>query len=199
MTERNGGEAKALETTDRPELGKLMLRADATTVKAAGAALGLTLPPPINRATPGDAARALRLGPDEYLLLMARDALPGVAERLAQALADRHRAVVDLSARLVAVEIAGPAVRDVLAAACPLDIHRAVFGPDHTSRTLFGKAEIILDCLAIDRFRLLANRSLAPYVRLLLAEASREHSVASANASGLAGAEDQRATGMASS
>ena len=197
MTERNGGKAKALETTDRPELGKLMLRADAAAAEAAGAALGLSLPPPINRATLGDVVRALRLGPDEHLLVMARDALPGVAGRLAQALADRHRAIVDLSSRLIAVEIAGPAVRDVLAAACPLDLHHAAFGRDQASRTLFGKAEIILDCLADDRFRLLANRSFAPYVRLLLAEASREHADASASTSGQADDKDHSAAGMA--
>ena len=188
MTERQGGKARALETTDRPDLGKLMLRADAAAAEAAGTEIGLTLPPLINRAARGDTLRALRLGPDEHLLVMARDALSGVAERLAQALADRHHAIVDLSARLVAVEIAGPAVRDVLAAACPLDLHPSAFGPDQASRTLFGKAEIILDCLADDRFRLLANRSFAPYLRLLLAEAGREHSLDSSSASGQVGA-----------
>jgi sarcosine oxidase, subunit gamma len=188
MTERNADRARPLLTTDRPELGKLMLRADVATAEAAGAALGLSLPPPINRAARGDAVRVLRLGPDEHLLVMARDALPAVAERLARALAERHHAIVDLSARQVAVEIAGPAVRDVLAAACPLDLHPSVFGPDRASRTLFGKAEIILDCLADDRFRLLANRSFAPYLRLLLAEAGREHALASPSASGEVGA-----------
>jgi sarcosine oxidase, subunit gamma len=197
MTEGKAGGARPLLTTDRPDLGKLMLRADATTAEAAGAALGLSLPPPINCAARGDTVRALRLGPDEHLLVMARDALAGVAERLAQALAERHRAVVDLSARLVAVEIAGPAVRDVLATGCPLDLHPSVFGPDRASRTLFGKAEIILDCLADDWYRLLVNRSSAPYVRLLLAEASREHAVASASTSRKAGDEDQGAAGMA--
>jgi sarcosine oxidase, subunit gamma len=197
MTERNLGGARPLLTTDRPDLGKLMLRADVATAEAAGAALGLSLPPPINCAARGDNVRALRLGPDEHLLVMARDVLPGVAERLAQALAERHRAVVDLSARLFAVEIAGPAVRDVLAAGCPLDLHPSVFGPDRASRTLFGKTEIILDCLADDRFRLLANRSFMPYVRLLLAEASREHARASAGAPRQAGDENHSAAGMA--
>jgi sarcosine oxidase, subunit gamma len=155
-------------------LGKLLLRGDAAVAKAAGEALGSTLPDAVNRASKGEACRAIRLGPDEYLLLMAKDGVEATRERLATALAGRHHALVDIGARLVAIEIAGEAARDTLSAACPLDLHALAFGPDQATRSLFGKAEIILDCLAPARFRLLTNRSFAPYVRRLLAEAGRE-------------------------
>jgi sarcosine oxidase subunit gamma len=159
---------------ERPDLGKLMLRADQATAEAAGRALGLALPGSINAATAGEALRALRLGPDEYWLVLPRGRVAAALAALEDALADQHRALVDISARLVVVEITGPHVRDTLAAACPLDLHPAVFGPNQATRTVFGKAEIVLNCLAPDQFRLLVNRSFAPYVQALLAEAGRE-------------------------
>ena len=163
-----------------PDLGKLSLRADGETAEIAGGALGLRLPEAINRASGDTTIRAMRLGPDEILLLMPRAAVAATLATLDQALADRHHALVDLSARLVAIEIEGKSVRDTLAAACPLDLHPTVFGPDQATRTVLGKLEIILDCLAEDHFRLLANRSYAPYCHRLLAEAGREHGLAAA-------------------
>lgn len=128
-------------------LGKLLLRCDASVAKAADRALGFALPDAVNRASNGHACRAIRLGPDEYLLLMTEERVPATRDALREALAERHHALVDIGARLVAIEIAGEAVRDTLAAACPLDLHALAFGPDQATRSLFGKAEIILDCL----------------------------------------------------
>lgn len=159
---------------ERPDLAKLVLRADPATAELAGQALGLALPGAINTALEDGSLRALRLGPDEHWLILPHPRLAPTLAALEEALADRHRALVDISARLVAIEIAGPHVRDRLAAACPLDLHPGSFGPDQATRTVFGKAEIVLDCLAPDQFRLLVNRSFAPYVHALLAQAGRE-------------------------
>ena len=159
---------------ERPDLAKLVLRADPATAEAAGQALGLALPGPINTARDDGSCRVLRLGPDEHWLILPHPRLAATLAALEEALADRHRALVDISARLVAIEIEGPHVRDRLAAACPLDLLPAAFGPDQATRTVLGKAEIVLDCLAPDQFRLLVNRSLAPYAQALLAEAGRE-------------------------
>jgi len=158
-------------------LGKLVLRGEPDVAKTASDTLGWLLPERVNRATAGDDARALRLGPDEYLLLVPPAAVAAMHERLVRALTGRHHALVDISARLVAIELTGAAARDTLAAACPLDLHPSTFGPDQTTRTVFGKAEVILDCLGPQEIRLLTNRSFAPYVRRLLAEAGREFGI----------------------
>ena len=170
----------SLTFRDCPELGKLLLRADGATAEAAGGALGVSIPEAINRASGDTTIRAIHLGPDEILLIMTRAAVATTLATLDRALADRHHALVDLSARLVAVELAGSAVRDTLAEACPFDLHPSVFAPNQATRTVLGKIEIILDCLAPDRFRLLANRSYIPYQERLLAEAGREHGLAMA-------------------
>jgi len=159
-------------------LGKLVLRGEPDVAKTASDTLGWSLPDRLNRTAAGDDARALRLGPDEYLLLVLPPAtVAATHERLVRALTGRHHALVDISARLVAIELTGAAARDTLAAACPLDLHASAFGPDQTTRTVFGKAEIILDCLGQQEIRLLTNRSFAPYVRRLLAEAGREFGI----------------------
>jgi len=171
--------AERAQLTIVPEvpLGKLVLRGAPDVAATAGAALGWSLPDRLNRATAADDARVLRLGPDEYLLLLPLAAVAATHDRLAQSIAGRHHALVDVCARLVAIEISGAAARDTLAAACPLDLYPSAFGPEQATRTVFGKAEIVLDCLEEQRLRLLTNRSFAPYVRRLLAEGGREFGI----------------------
>jgi sarcosine oxidase subunit gamma len=171
-------EHAALTVTSEIPLGKLVLRGESAIAATARATLGWPLPERINSATAGEAGRALKLGPDEYLLTVDPARVTALVGKLTGALAGRHYALVDISARLVAIEVDGPAARDILAAACPLDLHPTVFGPERASRTVFGKAEIILDCLDEQHLRLLTNRSFAAYVRRLLAEAGREFGLA---------------------
>lgn len=168
-----------LQLIEAAPLGKLVLRGKPEIVGAAVTDLGFSLPEAINRAADGAAGRAIRLGPDEHLLILELGHPAKVVRSLREALADRHHAVVDLSARLVAFELIGKSaqptpVRDTLAAACPLDLDPSAFGSGQATRTILGKAEIILDCLGPDHFRLLTNRSFADYVSLLLREAGRE-------------------------
>ncbi len=161
-------------------LGKLVLRGGDEVAAIVEPTLGWALPDRINRASVAENGRAIRLGPDEYLLLVERHNVDALFATLQAALAGRHHALVDISARLVAIEIGGDAVRDTLAAACPLDLHPLAFGPGQATRSLFGKAEVVLDCLAEARFRLLTNRSIAPYVRRLMVEAGREFKIVQA-------------------
>ncbi len=163
-----------VELRPRPELGKLLLRAGDEVASLAADTLDRPWPEAINRAAGEADERTIRLGPDEYLLFLSRPAVTDVLGRLQPALADRHHALVDVSARFAVLELAGPAVREALAAACPLDLHDSTFAVDAATRTVLGKAEIVLDRLAADRYRLVVNRSLAPYVEALLHETGRE-------------------------
>ncbi|MEZ5859791.1 MAG: sarcosine oxidase subunit gamma family protein [Geminicoccaceae bacterium] len=169
--------AAGIELRPRPELGKLTLRATDEVAKLAADVLGRPWPAAINRAAGEVDDRTLRLGPDEFLMLVARTTVAGLVDRLRPALADHHHALVDVSARLTALELSGPMVRQALAAACPLDLHDSSFAVDAATRTMLGKPEIVLDRLAADRWRLAVNRSLAPYVEALLHEAGREFGV----------------------
>lgn len=118
-----------------------------------GLAAGFDLSQPINalRETgtgTDDAAPRLsaRLGPDEWLLIAGgRDDDAGaLAQQLAADLGPRAHTIVDISHRNVAIELTGSDAVDVLNTGCPLDLGDAAFPPGSATRTLYGKAEVIL-------------------------------------------------------
>ena len=152
------------------------------TVRLAGAdatgVAGIALDQPINRASLGHSRLVARLGPDEWLLIGAVADAAAFEAEIAAALAGRHHALVDVSHRNVGIDIAGMAAAKVLAAGCPLDLDR--FTPGDATRTLLGKAEIILLRMpATDddtpRFRVECWRSFGRYVYSFLTEAARDY------------------------
>jgi sarcosine oxidase, subunit gamma len=108
------------------------------------------------------AARALWLGPDEWLVVGAREEdFPDAA------------AAVDVSANRVCFELVGDDVEDVLAQGCSLDLHSSVFAPGRCAQTLLAKAQVILHRRDAETFRILVRPSYAPYLRLWLEDAIR--------------------------
>lgn len=140
----------------------------ARVVLRTAAVLDLPIVQDINRAVVAGGVASLRLGPDEWLIL-APDAGPIFA-----AASDHAAAVVDVSHRQVAIEIAGPRAAEVLNGHCALDLG-AAFPPGMCTRTLLGKAEIVLWRTGADEFHLEVGRSFAPYVWQCLEEGRREH------------------------
>ena len=125
---------------------------------------------PINTCTNLDGATVARLGPDEWLVLEKKLELPAQTETFVSR--------VDISHRHVAFEVKGQQARDVLNTACPLDLHHEAFPPGSATRTILGKAEIVLlhqgGALA---YRVECGRSFAPYVSDLLREAAKDYSL----------------------
>jgi sarcosine oxidase subunit gamma len=157
-----------------PFSGKLILRGGEEVRARAAEVLGFALPEPL-RATAGEGARALWLGPDETLLLVPAEAAGPAAVALREALAGLHHAVVLVSDRLTGIAVDGPRSREALNAGCPLDLHRWTFAPGTVVRTLLGKAAVVLHRLEDDdRFELHVNGSLAPYAWRFLENAAME-------------------------
>ncbi len=152
---------------------RLSLRVREADVEVVARALLVDLSGRINTAATSGSLAALRLGPDEWLLL-ADDEMPRLQDVLSGRIAATAYAAVDVSDRFVAIEIAGPAVEDVLAASCPLPLDVAAFPVGRATRTLFAKAEIVLWRRSDDRFRLEVGRSFAPYLVGLLATVIRD-------------------------
>jgi sarcosine oxidase subunit gamma len=106
------------------------------------------------------AGRALWLGPDEWLVIGAREEdFPDAA------------AAVDVSAARVCLELAGDDVEDALAQGCSLDLHPSVFAPGRCAQTLLAKAQVILHRRDAETFRILVRPSYAEYVRAWLEDA----------------------------
>jgi sarcosine oxidase subunit gamma len=163
----------ALNLTDLPPCGRLILRGRAAAIEAATVPLSFGLPAqPCRAVTIGDRT-ALWLGPDEWLILTAPS--DPIAAALAQTLQPHPHSLVDVSHRQCAIELTGTAAADVLNAGCPLDLDAAAFCPGMCTRTVLAKSEIILWRVAVEKFRLEVARSFAPYVRRFLLEAARDY------------------------
>ncbi len=144
----------------QPGCARYSLRGDEAMLAAGCASFG-TARPDVLRASAADGRAALWLGPDEVLLLA-----PAGTEPPAAGLA------VDVSGRQVAFMLEGPDSEAMLAAGCPLDLARFPVGG--CTRTLFGKAEIVLWRTGQSSWRVEVWRSFSAYVQGLLAQAAKD-------------------------
>jgi sarcosine oxidase subunit gamma len=93
---------------------------------------------------------------------------------LGDALAGLPHALVDVSHRQTALEVAGPDAEAMLAMACPLDLHPSAFPVGMCTRTVFAKCEIVLWRTGPDLFHIEVWRSFGAYVVGLLDLAREE-------------------------
>ena len=76
--------------------------------------------------------------------------------------------------RNTAILVSGKGAEDVLSAGCPQDLSLSAFPAGACSRTVLGKAEVVLFRIAADVFRVEVWRSFSDYVFTLLREAARD-------------------------
>jgi len=124
----------------------------------------------INRAARVDERLAARLGPDEWLLCGPHE--EGFESKVEAAFAGAPHSLVDIGHRYVAFAVDGAKAPLLLSSGCPLDLHPAALVEGTATRTLLGKAEIIL--WRLGGWRVECARSFARYVHAFLREAARE-------------------------
>jgi len=144
-----------------------VLRGDA---EAVAAAFGLALPSQINRATLGPDRAALKLGPDEWLLLCETD-----CPDLATVAGVRPHSLVAVSDRQVTIPLEGPGAALILNAVTPLDLNLDAFPVGMATRTVFERADITLWRTGEQTFHIEVWRPFAPYVSELIALIAREN------------------------
>lgn len=153
------------------EPARFVFRGDAAAAEACARGLGVSLPRTSCRAESSGARAALWLGPDEWLLLVPVDEADAVIQAITASLSGTAHSLVDVSHRQVAFLLSGAGAGEALAAGCPLDLHASAFPVGMCTRTLFGKAEIVLWRRAADEFWIDVARSFSGYVRGLLDQA----------------------------
>lgn len=156
-----------------PPTTRLSVRGGAEAARRIGRAFGVDLPAVMLRAVEADRRAVLRLGPDEWMLL-APEVDPALAGALEAALAGEPGCVVDVSHREVGLDVSGAGVADVLNAGCPLDLGSEACPPGTCTRTLLGKADVVLWRRRETAFRVSCWRSFAPYVLEFMREAARD-------------------------
>ena len=158
-----------LDLLDAHELAlvsQLDVRVDPST------AASLLFPIPPNTATTTGVRDVLWLGPAEWLVVGAPSAAGAIAEELERSLAGLHHSVVEVSANRVLLELTRPSRHDLLASACPIDLHPRSWGDGRCAQSVFGAAQVLLH--ERERAtRLFVRPSFANYVVDLLLAASR--------------------------
>lgn len=161
--------------TDVPAQARLLLHCAPADRAAMAAALDLDLPKAMLRAGEARGWHALHLSPDEWLLIGWPDEAADMTRRVASNASGVAHSLVDISERSLAVTVSGEGAADILNAGCALDLSDRAFPAGMCTRTLFGKADILLwrssDAPA---FRVEYARSFAGYVRKLLAAAQAD-------------------------
>ena len=172
--------APGVEIAALAPAARIVLRAPQAALPALGKALGLALPQTAEDLGDGQAERwaaksepklrvAFWLGPDEWLVIDESGA--DLAGRCARPMCFTPPSMSATATPRFGVS--GPAAADCLNAGCPQDLSLAAFPVGAVSRTVLGKAEIVLWRRAEDTFRVECWRSFADYVYTFLAEAAR--------------------------
>ena len=153
-----------------PPAHRISLRAPDGSVAALSKALGLTLPRKPKTSASKGSRSALWLGPDEWLVIDdgSKDPLDACAG------VEALHSAVDVSHRNVAIAVTGPGAAATINAGCPQDLSLAAFPVGACSRTILGKAEIVVLRTGEDAFRVECWRSFSDYVFTFLSEAARD-------------------------
>ncbi|TPJ53430.1 MULTISPECIES: sarcosine oxidase subunit gamma [unclassified Mesorhizobium] len=149
---------------------RISLRAPEASLAALSKALGVTLPKKPKTSVSKGGRTALWLGPDEWMIIdeAGNDPLADCAK-----ISALHSAV-GISHRNVAISVAGPAAAAAINSGCPQDLSLEAFPVGAASRTILGKAEIVLLRTAQDAFRVECWRSFSDYVFTFLSEGARD-------------------------
>jgi sarcosine oxidase subunit gamma len=159
-----------LETceTDIVEIAALRGRADELQTIARGRGLPL---PALGRAAVAADQLALCVRPERWLVL-SPPAAPGVSAGLWQSACAGVGAAIDLSGGLTALQLTGPAARDVLARGCRLDLDAGAFPVNVAAATIMAQVSVILAALP-SGLLMLTPASTAQHLREWLASTAK--------------------------
>ncbi|WP_037604326.1 sarcosine oxidase subunit gamma [Streptacidiphilus rugosus] len=126
----------------------------------------------------GERLDALRLGPDEWLVVGPDGAQGAIRDLLEPVLDPEYGSLVDVSANRTVLELAGPAARSVLEKGCSIDLHPRVFPPGSCVQTLLSKVQVILRRTIVapgPAYQLFVRPSFADYLARWLLDAMAEY------------------------
>ena len=167
--------SEAFSVTRLPPASRFSVRGGAGAIALIGAALDLPFPRLACRAATAGTTSALWLGPDEWLLIGDASQGESILAAMISAVGSEPASLVEISNRQIAIEVSGTSAADGLSAFNPLDLDETAFPVGTCTRTLFGKAEIVLWRTGRETFRIEVWRSFAAYILACLEEAGREY------------------------
>ena len=164
-----GGSGVARLTPAKPA-SRINLRAPSASLEALSGALGVTIPTKPKTSASSNGRHVLWIGPDEWLVI---DENGADLMAIATGTGVLHSAT-DVSHRNTAIIVSGPKAAEAINGSCPQDLSLSVFPVGGASRTLLGKAEVVLYRTAEDTFRVEVWRSFATFAFGMLDEAAKD-------------------------
>ena len=157
----------------------LNLRGDSSSSvfsEAVRAVTGTALPERPNTCISSEHCRLAWLGPDEWLLIgVHEDFGPAPLE---ERLAPLHHALTALSGGQTILRVGGENWRNVLASACPFDLHPRVFGEGACAQTVIAYTNVLLmpveDPDRGEALDIVVRRSFADHLARWLMDAAAE-------------------------
>ena len=117
------------------------------------------------------------LGPNEWLITVKRSEV-SIMEALEDSLSGLHVAITDLTGGQSLLEIGGRQSRDVLSAACTLDLHPDVFMQGSCAQTILAQSNVLITPTFASSvgcvFEVLVRRSYADHLIRWLMDAAQE-------------------------
>lgn len=153
-----------------PACERISLRADQKALASIGKAISIPLPKKPGETSSKNEVSALWIGPDEWFVTAPYGTgLEGKINKVKTGLFS----VVSVDHRNTGLTVSGANASTVLNSGCPRDLSLAAFPVGTCSRTIFGKAEIILWRISENEFRIECWRSFSDYVWKYLMDAAR--------------------------
>ncbi len=156
-------------------LGKLNIRGDQSINAAVKVATGCNFPSSANKFQSTGERLVVWLSPDEYLLLCEAGKEKALQDTMVSMINSNRFSITDVSDSFCALSLNGPAIRDVLAKGCSLDLHPSKFVAGTCAQSLLSHAAVTLIALSNDTFILICRTSFAPYIHDWLVDASLEY------------------------
>lgn len=166
-------EAEGVAVHALPPAARFSLRLREADAGIGGAEAAFRIDQAINRFALEGPLLSARLGPDEWLLIGPEDPAASLAGSLAAALTGRIHSMVDIGHRNAAFAVSGRRAPETINSGCALDLAADAFPTGMATRTLLGRAEVIL--MRLDdapTYRIECWRSFAEYVGRWLTEAA---------------------------
>lgn len=147
---------------------RISLRAKSEAFSEAKKILGFPLPQKPKSSITKGSIHCLWIGPDEWLIIdKENSALPAKFEKAG----NTKLSAVDVSHRNTAIILTGSNAENVLSSGCPQDLSLKTFPVTSATRTILGKAEVIIYRIGENEFRIECWRSFSDYVWKYLVDA----------------------------
>ena len=170
-----GGSNDGTSVAVLPSAARFSLRIASDEAAKRRTVIGLRIDLPINTCSAEGEKLSARLGPDEWLLIAPERDSSCLGQNIAAELAGAFFSLVDVGHRNVGFRVVGAHAAEIVNGGCPLDLDDAVFPAGSATRSLLGKAEIVLVRPGVEKaYRVECWRSFAPYVYGFLRDVARE-------------------------